>query len=393
MEHLTNIGSKDRHNKEEMISKASTFWKFLDDLSANDPAAYQEFMYKHKQTQSKIIQSTQNESQHTKPEHDVLQEFDRNIETAKQSLNGTNHTGNQHYFTPIPFMVIKTRINSTKNVVQTLLNVNDRNMMKKGQKLYINFLQSPFCKPLQSKSNPNTQVTDATPISDILVPMQVGNIINEDTVSDDECWRCDVIYHNTIYERFHTQHTHHSTAQLFKKWIIEYALRRTEGSNTITLMRNYKILKKKKFIGKTPPNPQFIADTNTEKKKHKEITHNEETKTDAQTEKDNTNCVLINTECDDGKRKEYIKENASVLIPKYTLNVDKKKQIIKIVIFLDKEQDMKDIELHLNGCKLLLKSIHYKLDLVFPMTIDDRDIKAKFDKNKRCLKLKLPIKT
>jgi len=86
-------------------------------------------------------------------------------------------------------------------------------------------------------------------------------------------------------------------------------------------------------------------------------------------------------------------EKKSFLIPKYTLNVDtKKKNIIKIVIELNKENDIKDIELDMNDSKLLLKSANYKLSIVFPLKVNENDIKAKFDKNKHCLKLKLPIK-
>eukprot|EP01084_Bolivina_argentea_P258871 436601_1 len=230
MDALTNLNTHEQKNNEELITKASSFWKFLDDLATNDPSAYDEFMYKTKKSQVEAIMNNKNKNNKNKTDKntDLIKQFDENIEIAKNSLNGTlngEKRPNKYFFTPIPFMVIKTKISSTKTIVETLLNVNDyRNVMKKGQKLYINFLESPYCIPLQLKSNINNKITNKTPISDILIPIQVSHLINEE--QHDIYWRSDIIYHNSVYKRFNNNN---NMSQLFKKWIIEYAFRQIES--------------------------------------------------------------------------------------------------------------------------------------------------------------------
>ena len=426
-----------------MLDKASSFWKFLDDLHANDPTAYSDFMQKimankgrnsnhnsnpiHK---SKIKLDRRASSQDIKAKL-IWDEFDKNIECAKQKLfdakylneNNKNKNKNKNLnknikhriknennliesnmmepqlFTPMPFMVIKTKISESKDVVSTLLNMNDyRNLVQKGHKLYVNFLKSPYCKPLKSKSNPSSKVIDTTPICDILVPIKVSQLLIENV--DEKLWRCDIIYHDTIYQRIETEN---NSSKIFKKWIIEFAFRQIEQRNSFKISREYKILKTKKFYGKNPPTPQFAAirKNNQKKKKQKQeqedimdnkINNNHNDNNKKQNEDDLKDNIIFKEKDEEKEDGNMIKEAKKYLIPKYKMNVIDSEKKIKITIELDKEDDIKDLDLEMNDCLLRLKSNNYKLDIDFPHKVDEKSVKAKFDKNKRCLKLKLQMK-
>eukprot|EP01084_Bolivina_argentea_P258876 436609_1 len=96
MDALTNLNTHEQKNNEELITKASSFWKFLDDLATNDPSAYDEFMYKTKKSQVEAIMNNKNKNNKNKTDKntDLIKQFDENIEnTLITMLHSIDDTG------------------------------------------------------------------------------------------------------------------------------------------------------------------------------------------------------------------------------------------------------------------------------------------------------------
>ena len=251
-------------------------------------------------------------------------------------MDATNAVRNE---VPMPIMSLKTRI----------LSADVDKGWEKRDTLYVNLLQSAQCQPLCCKLDNNAPVTADTRISDILVPLRCSKVMRKSrTATATSSWRCDVVFHDSVFHRARA-------SKLFKRWIIECALRRIESENSMQLHREYKLVRSSAFVGRTAPKPV------------------------------NNQSIRMQSNGSDQKRLSQTQRNT----PKYT--VSEQTDVIKVRIDMHRERSIRGIELDCNASQLCLRSVHYTLTLSFPRRVDPDKIRARFNTKKHRLKLTLPI--
>ena len=264
---------------------------------------------------------------------------------------------------------------------------------------------------------------------------------NINTGGKEICLRVDAIFHESMFvflNNFNVNHNpqqqqqqqqqeNNSNNNLFEKWIVELVMRQIESNYSETtsvnwnnnnvssfkISRNYKKLKNRKFFGKIAAKPQYIGEKKSSATKSKG-------KTAATTQKENSNTnpngmgkeiEYKNSSDNDGHNSSSINGNSNVInsdgkqekeqvslllreVPRHTTKIDLKKGKFKITIQLPKEKDFSDIDLDVSDTQLTLKSQIYSLKVPLSddmIKIDPDIVKAKFDKEKHCLIVKLHL--
>ncbi|ETO05778.1 hypothetical protein RFI_31618 [Reticulomyxa filosa] len=164
-------------------------WQFLNDLAASDPKAYQEFLasqHKAYMESSEETDAKRKDGQVQAIKHKMNQ---RALEEAMETafVKPRKEVEDKIYFEPIAVFVLKTKVKTAKPLQNINTNTNIKNAqnnndltfekkrvtMSDGDKLFINFLKSPYVKSLYFKD----KITEPVNVQSVLhSPNLVQNI-------------------------------------------------------------------------------------------------------------------------------------------------------------------------------------------------------------------------
>ena len=255
---------------------------------------------------------------------------------------------------------------------------------------------------------------NAIKLKDILVPFQTSILIfeindrnrnknkNKNKNNNEICLRIDAIFHESMFllkdnfnkENNKQQLLENKKGNLFEKWVVELVMRQIEANYSKTsinydndvasfkISRNYIKLKNRKFFGKMSAKPQYIGEDKQSNTTTTKITQSTLGATTKVVEKE------IEYKQDSDNDNSLLRE-----IPHYTNKIDLKKSKFKITIELPKENEISDIDLNVSHTQVTLKSQIYALKVPLPdnIKINPDIVKAKFDKEKHCLIVKLQL--